>query len=204
MRGAQMEPRRTMLECEMLSCIAQLRRLNLGWVANLLEAHRTTILAAVDADQAKDGTTAEGSSRILQRDGTGATVAGQERGSEMSDRRQLGIDTSVVPEEGGRKDDQGKSRFDLLPPAPLFAAADVFAFGANKYDARNWEEGIDYGRLFGALNRHLWAWWNGQDADPESEMSHLGHAMCCLMMLTEEHLNPNFSDALDDRPAPVQ
>ena len=39
------------------------------------------------------------------------------------------------------------------------------------------------GRVFGALMRHLWAWWAGETKDPETGISHLYHASCCLMFL---------------------
>ena len=83
----------------------------------------------------------------------------------------------------GLKYDDDKPRMDLLPPEPLFGAARVFKYGADKYADRNWELGISTGRLFGALLRHLWAWWHGEEFDEESQHHHLDHAMCCLMML---------------------
>ena len=61
--------------------------------------------------------------------------------------------------------------------------AEVLTFGAQKYQSRNWERGMSWGRCFGALMRHLWAWWGGQPRDPETGMSHLYHAACCLMFL---------------------
>lgn len=103
-----------------------------------------------------------------------------------------------------KKFDDDKPRYDLVPVFPVEAAAQVFAFGADKYGDRNWENGLTYGRLKGALMRHVEAFWKGEEMDPESGLPHLGHAMCCLMMLTEEALNPNYDEApLDDRPAPV-
>lgn len=48
---------------------------------------------------------------------------------------------------------------------------------------RNWELGMSWSRPFAALMRHMWAWWRGEAADPETGMSHLHHACCCLMFL---------------------
>ena len=48
---------------------------------------------------------------------------------------------------------------------------------------RNWEKGMKWGRVYGALMRHLWAWWRGEKADPETGMSHLWHAGCCIAFL---------------------
>lgn len=93
----------------------------------------------------------------------------------------------------GRKDDDGKNRLDLIPPELIFAVGQVLTFGAAKYSARNWEKGMGWGRVFGALMRHMWAWWGGKlptstsflfgDLDTETKLSHLWHAGCCLAFL---------------------
>lgn len=93
----------------------------------------------------------------------------------------------------GTKHDTGKIRMDLLPPEFLFATATILTFGATKYADRNWEQGMKWGRVFGALMRHLWCWWGGQgpttnnfifgDTDEETGHSHLWHAACCLAFL---------------------
>lgn len=81
------------------------------------------------------------------------------------------------------KYDENKSRTDLIPPEALLEIGEVLAFGAKKYEDRNWEKGLDYNRLYGALTRHLFQFWSGQDLDEESGKSHLAHAGCCLFML---------------------
>lgn len=94
---------------------------------------------------------------------------------------------------GAVKYDQGKPRFELLPPEFLFATATILTFGAEKYAERNWEQGMSWGRVFGALMRHMWCWWGGKqattknflfgDLDLETAKSHLWHAACCLAFL---------------------
>ena len=97
----------------------------------------------------------------------------------------------------GKKLDSGKRRMDLLPVGPLWAVADVLTFGAAKYDPQNWRRGMDWSRLYAAAQRHLTAFWNGEDLDSESGLPHLAHAACCLMFLLEfENTHPE----LDDRP----
>lgn len=83
----------------------------------------------------------------------------------------------------GRKDDREKLRFDLIPPELLEQTALVLTYGAAKYTPRNWEKGMNWGRVFGALMRHMWAWWRGQDKDAETGFSHLSHAACCIAFL---------------------
>ena len=102
--------------------------------------------------------------------------------------------------KGGWKLDNDKIRYELLPPIALHARATIFTFGAKKYDDRNWEKGISYSRLFGALMRHLWAWWSGVDKDDESGESHLWHAGCCLDMLIHHE---QYKKDFDDRPKEI-
>ena len=84
---------------------------------------------------------------------------------------------------GGEKFDTDKLRYDLLPPELLEETARVLTFGAEKYSARNWELGMAWSRPFGAMMRHMWAWWGGEDKDPETGYSHLAHAACCIAFL---------------------
>jgi hypothetical protein len=83
----------------------------------------------------------------------------------------------------GRKDDQGKLPYDLIAPEFLEATAEILKFGAAKYEPRNWEDGMAWSRPYSALQRHMWAWWGGEDNDSETDMSHLWHAACCIMFL---------------------
>lgn len=97
----------------------------------------------------------------------------------------------------GRKDDGAKLRYDLIPAAPLAQLARVFTIGAKKYADRNWEQGIQYGRLFAAMMRHSWAWWSGERNDPEDGQHHLSSVAWCAMALMQlEDTHPQ----LDDRP----
>lgn len=81
------------------------------------------------------------------------------------------------------KYDQDKPRYDLVPPEALDGLAKVLTFGAKKYADRNWELGMDWGRVYAALQRHILAWWSGQSRDPETGLSHLHHAACCIAFL---------------------
>lgn len=105
----------------------------------------------------------------------------------------------------GRKDDGGKVRLELLPPELLYATATILTFGANKYADRNWELGMSWSRVFGALMRHLWAWWGGKgpttksflfgETDEETGHSHLWHAACCIaFLITYEERNVGEDD----------
>lgn len=97
----------------------------------------------------------------------------------------------------GRKDDQGKLPYDLIPPELLEATAAVLRFGAAKYEPRNWEKGMAWSRPFAALMRHMWEWWKGNDIDPETGMNHLWHAACCIAFLISYEMR---EIGEDDRP----
>ena len=84
---------------------------------------------------------------------------------------------------GGRKDDLGKPRMELLPPTALLEVATVLTMGAAKYGDWNWFKGMKWSRLLGAANRHLAAFSTREDNDAESGCSHLAHAICCLLFL---------------------
>ena len=88
-------------------------------------------------------------------------------------------------EETGVKFDVDKPRFDLIPTASMIAIAEVYAYGAAKYSDRNWEKGMEWGRVYAATQRHLHAFWGGQDLDEESALPHLAHAAFGLLALLE-------------------
>lgn len=97
----------------------------------------------------------------------------------------------------GVKYDQQKIRWDLVPYDAVNEIAKVLTFGAAKYEARNWEKGMDWSRAFGALQRHLTRWFHGQNKDKETKLTHLANAGCCLFFLLAWELRQVGND---DRP----
>lgn len=100
----------------------------------------------------------------------------------------------------GLKYDEGKIGVHLLPPGALLEIAKVLDFGARKYAAWNWSKGLLYTRLYAALLRHLWAWFRGEDSDPETGLSHLAHAGCCVLFLLHYVSGGDAYSKFDDRP----
>ena len=99
----------------------------------------------------------------------------------------------------GRKDDDGKLRFDLIPVRPLEEVAKVYTTGAGKYADRNWEKGFKWGRVFAALMRHAWAFWRGEARDPEDGQHHLSSVVWCALTLMEfEQTHPELDDRSKD------
>jgi hypothetical protein len=62
----------------------------------------------------------------------------------------------------GTKHDRGKLPMHLLSTRAMKGTAAVLRFGANKYGDRNWEGGIKYSRIYGALLRHITAFWEAK------------------------------------------
>lgn len=101
-----------------------------------------------------------------------------------------------VPENVGVKFDGDKPPMALLDPEYLEGIAKVLGFGANKYAADNWRNGIAVRRLISAAYRHLGAINKGEDIDSESGLSHSYHLGCCVMFLASML---NTRPDLDDR-----
>lgn len=67
-------------------------------------------------------------------------------------------------ESGMVRDTQdGKPRYDLIPVGPLKRLAGLYARGAEKYDADNWQKGQPYSRAYASLFRHLIQWRAGEN-----------------------------------------
>jgi len=97
-----------------------------------------------------------------------------------------------------RKDDKGKLQWHLFPWVAAREIVKVMMFGAIKYAKYNWMKGLNYSRVWDSSKRHLDEWWDGEDNDTETGLSHLAHAGCCIMfLLTYTVLKMTF---LDDRP----
>lgn len=76
------------------------------------------------------------------------------------------------PTTGGQKGTK-LARYDLIPWQIIDELAEHYGRGAFKYEARNWEKGYSWSLSFAALMRHLVAWWNGEDIDPETGTNHM-------------------------------
>ena len=93
------------------------------------------------------------------------------------------------------KFDGDKLPVNLLSSEALLQTAAVLKFGADKYHAHNWRDGFVWSRPLAAAMRHIMAFNDGEDCDPESGLSHLAHAACCIMFLLEfEKTHPELDD----------
>ena len=89
----------------------------------------------------------------------------------------------------GIKYDSEKPKMNLLPPKAIVEVGKVLTFGAQKYGPENWKELEDLQNRYtaGAL-RHIFAHMDGEKLDPETGLSHMAHALCCLLFKLEIEL----------------
>ncbi len=81
--------------------------------------------------------------------------------------------------------DSGKANWALMPFEAIEEILKVLEFGALKYDGWNFAKGagMKWTRVSNSLLRHVFAWVRGEDKDPESGLSHLGHIGCNVIFL---------------------
>lgn len=111
-----------------------------------------------------------------------------------------GTPALVAPIGTDPKGEIGKTKAPmwLLPPRALIAIAWVHLLGAIKYGPWNYRKNkVLASTYISAIHRHLAAWHEGEDNDPESGYSHIAHigANCNIILDAQHH---NKLD--DDRP----
>jgi hypothetical protein len=74
----------------------------------------------------------------------------------------------------------------LVPSTAMVAIAMGLKEGSKKYGAFNWRTlTVEAETYLGATLRHLMAWQDGEDLDPDSGNTHLSHAMASLAILVD-------------------
>lgn len=87
----------------------------------------------------------------------------------------------------------------LIPQSASIQEAIVLGLGARKYgSAFNWRKHRVQASIYvSAAMRHLAQWFDGEDNDSESGVSHLAHARACLGILLDAIATGH---VIDDRP----
>lgn len=96
----------------------------------------------------------------------------------------------------GNRYNKGKLLWSLVSWKALIPMVEVLMFGAEKYAPNNWKNGLSWTETAESLMRHLYAWLDGEDYDPESGLHHIGHILCNAKFLSYMIL---FRPDLDDR-----
>ena len=90
---------------------------------------------------------------------------------------------------------EAKVKLSSTPTGPLRAMGNVFELGAHKYGRFNWRlHEVSATVYYDAAMRHLMAWFDGEDLDPESGESHLAHVMACMAILMDAEANAKMKD----------
>ena len=131
--------------------------------------------------------------------GTGVDHAAPSRSDGSADY--VVVDSPLpVTKDTNPKDAIGskKSPLSVLPLPVLFEAGIVMLLGAAKYGRHNYRAiGVRASVYYDAAMRHLSQWWEGEDVDGESGVSHLAHAICCLAIVRDSAIRGMLTD---DRP----
>ena len=86
----------------------------------------------------------------------------------------------------------------LVPPALMIGAAEAMADGARKYGPYNFRDsGIAASVYMGAIERHLFSWWDGEDNTRDSNIHHLKAIAADIGLMLDAMAKGTF---VDDRP----
>ena len=67
--------------------------------------------------------------------------------------------------------------------------------GMLKYGRTNWREaGVRPSIYVDAALRHILAWWEGEETDPDDEVPHLAAALACLAILVDARAHDRLND----------
>jgi hypothetical protein len=109
-----------------------------------------------------------------------------------------GFEPGDAAEDGtrpGTKDDGHKPRWHLLPYDALEQVVRVMERGAEKYGEDNWKRVPNkQDRYWDAMMRHMTAYNNGQELDPEFGTHHMAHAACCALFVLWADMMHEVSD----------
>jgi hypothetical protein len=116
--------------------------------------------------------------------------------SEMKDFERPVLDVK----ETNPKDALGAMKVPLHLVSPVVKAYQALAhfLGNVKYGAWNYRPGGARASVYySALNRHMDAWYEGEELDPVDGTPHLANALACINILIETQYGGNL---VDDRP----
>ncbi len=107
-------------------------------------------------------------------------------------------DRILPPENPKDRIGATKPPLHLIPAAAEITESLVMAHGAKIYGNFNWRHTkIKASIYIAAARRHLCQWFDGQDEDLETGVSHLAHARACLGILLDAM---SLDQMIDDRP----
>ena len=89
----------------------------------------------------------------------------------------------------------------LWPETATFVGCLGLLDGMLKYGRTNWRSaGIRASIYYDAVKRHIDAWFEGEDNDPDSGLPHMSHALACLAIIVDADVKGKL---VDDRMFPT-
>ena len=106
----------------------------------------------------------------------------------------------LVEEAKADRFNTGKPVYSLISLKELEPMAKVLEFGAKKYDRDNWKKGLKFSEILDSMLRHIAAIQSGEEIDPESGLSHIGHIQCNALFLggKNNEIDIKFKDKKDE------
>ncbi len=98
------------------------------------------------------------------------------------------------------KDSLGIKKVPLhaVPTKPLLELGLAMMEGGRKYGSHNYRKiGVKMSTYYDASMRHLMAWWEGEDIDPDSGIHHVIKAIASLFVVRD---SMHMGNCVDDRP----
>lgn len=96
-----------------------------------------------------------------------------------------------------RDTQEGKIRYDLIPPEALKRVGELYGRGAKLYGDDNWKKGAPFKRIYASIFRHLMAWRMGED--DEDHLAAVIWNTMALIYYQEMQLIGELPFSLDDR-----
>ena len=91
-----------------------------------------------------------------------------------------------------------KAPLSTVPSGVMAEVGVAMLEGARKYGRHNYRiAGVRASVYYDALMRHMLAWWEGEDVDPDSNLSHVTKAITTLVVLRDAMMQDMLTD---DRP----
>ena len=88
-----------------------------------------------------------------------------------------------------------KAPMSVVPAVVLAEIGVGMGEGALKYGPYNWRKaGVRASVYYDATMRHLIRWWEGEDIDPDSGLSHVTKAICSLVVLRDAMIDGMVND----------
>lgn len=111
------------------------------------------------------------------------------------EEKEIKLLNEEIKEIEGKRFNNGKTRYDLVPVYSHEQYAKVLTMGAEKYGDNNWRLGMSWNSVLASLERHLYAFKNGEDTDPESGLHHMAHcAANCMFLIEYSKIYPQGDD----------